>query len=488
MKYYKTYMDRQRLSHQGHEKLLELVERGPVPRARKTRWGRWGALAACCALVLGLGVWRLAAPTGPVQNMEDALYPGIKDWYGPGEDPGDTSGEGFTVEGGEGDKWMLPAVPYIQYQDVTGEPAADGAPAKWLMEGSFSRDLTWEDIRAIFWGPEGAPESSHPKDPGGELPWMLFWEGYTLTGSALYDSGGSLLWVTIQGENGQTDSTFVLTLRPGELPIAWELYPDLEETEVFGVPVTAWSREEEGVLTCVSQFMAGEVGVRFENRGAPFGSEYGEEGRDVADGGVQMLNALLVRQGLSTDGGFCLDHLMEAEDVPEWREAEFASLEEARQEAAFAPYLPAEGPAGWEFYGRLTYQEGNEHTLSLMWSRGYDQLSVNIVLPEGETVWGNVVDVDKPETYDVRLYPIPRADSVPEEYRETVDNPVFRAQDLSRDILDARAYTAEDAGDTSGVRMSFSVLHPDNTLVSYSAKGLDADAVWELVEETVGVN
>ena len=122
----------------------------------------------------------------------------------------------------------------------------------------------------------------------------------------------------------------------------------------------------------------------------------------------------------------------------------------------------------------------------LRWSRGYDDVTMMIYLPEGKTAWGSVVDVDRPETYDVRLYPVPRADSVPEEYRETVDHPVFRAEDMSRDLVAARAYTAEDAGDTGGVRMSFSVLHPDNTLVQYDTKGLSVEELWALVEPTLG--
>ena len=485
MKYYASYMDRQEISPEGHRKLLELGERTDARRARSAgRWARWGALAACCALVLGLGVWRLAAPGEEPQNASDALYPGIKDTYGPGEE----KPEGFDiVEGPEGEKLMLPAIPYISYQDVTGEPAADSAPALWMMEGSFARDLTWEDIQTIFWGPEGRPESGHSKEPDGELPWMLFWGGYTLTGRALYDSGGNLLWVNLWGEQEETGSAFTLTLRPGELPFACGLYPDVETTEVFGVPVTGWSREEDGAWVCCSEFMAGEVGVRFENRSAPFGSEYGEEGRDVAEGGAQMFNALLVRQALATDGGFALDRLMEAEKVPAWREAEFSSLEEARQESAFAPWLPEEDFSGYgEFYGRMTWQEGNEHTLYLRWSWGYDDVSIMVHLPEGDTVWGNVVDADAPETYDLRLYPVPRADSVPEEYRETVGNPVFRAEEMSREVVEARAYAPNELGDTNSLRIHFSVLHPDGTLVDYDCEGLSVDQVWGLVRDTLG--
>lgn len=36
--------------------------------------------------------------------------------------------------------------------------------------------------------------------------------------------------------------------------------------------------------------------------------------------------------------------------------------------------------------------------------------------------------------------------------------------------------------------MSFSVLHDDGALVTYSCKGLSIDQVWALVEETIGVN
>lgn len=467
MKYYKEYMNRQQISTQGHRKLLELGEQPAAQRtAKSVPWRRWGALAACCVLVLGLGIWRLTAPAEEPQTASDALYPGIKDNYGPGEQEPE---EGFLVEGPEGETWMLPAIPYIHYQSVDGQLTADGAPARWMMEGSFSRELTWEDICTVFWGEES----------GEDLPWMLFWEGYTLTGSALYDSGGNLLWVNLWGEHEETDSSFTLTLRPGELPFQCGLYSDLETTEVLGVPVTAWSREENGTVVCCSEFMAGDVGVRFENQGFLFGTEDGV-------GKAQIFNALLVRQALSDDGGFTLDHLRTAEDVPEWREEEFASLEAARQEADFGPWLPEAPPAGYgEFYGRMTYQEGLEHTLYLRWSRGYDDVTMMVYLPEGETVWGNVVDVDRPETYDIRLYPIPRADSVPQEYRETVDNPVFRAEDMGRDLVAARAYTLEDAGDTDGLRMSFSVLHPDNTLVQYDAKGLSVDEVWALVEPTL---
>ena len=407
--------------------------------------------------------------------MQDAVYPGIKDTWGPGETP--PGEESFVVEGSERKQTVnLFAIPYVNYQSVDGELAADAAPAWDLLEGSFSEELTRADIQNIFWGAEGKPEGAE-----GDLPWMLFWGGYTLSGSALYDRSGDLLWLNLWGENGETETSFTLTLRPGELPFNCCLYPDLETTDVFGTEVTGWSAWEdrdgdgtEETCLCVSEFMAGDVGVRFEVRAS---------GRDEAI----FQNSLLVRQALSQDGGLYLDHLMTAQEVPQWRSAEFSSLEEARQEADFASYLPTEDFSGYgEFTGRLTYQEGNEHILHLRWSWGYDDVTIRVELPEGDTVWGNVVDVGAPETYDLRLYPVPWADSVPEAYREMVDNPVFRAEDMSRAVVEARAYTPSEQGDTNSLRIRFAVLHADGALVDYSCEGLSVEQVWDMVSETLG--
>ena len=484
MKYYNLYMERQTISAQAHERLLALggqqqgARARPKPRTGR-RVGRWAALAACCALVLGLGIWRAAAPEQPGgETVDDALYHGIPDTYGSGETP--PGEESFVVEGAEREQTVnLFAIPFVNYQSVDGELAADAAPAWDLLEGSFSEELTRADIQNIFWGAEGKPEGAE-----GDLPWMLFLGGYTLSGSALYDKSGDLLWLNLWGEHEEADASFTLTLRPGELPFNCCLYPDLETTDVFGTEVTGWSAWEdrdgdgtEETCLCVSEFMAGEVGVRFETRAC--------SGEDPLDRAV-FQNSLLVRQALSQDSGLYLNHLMTAQEVPQWRSAEFSSLEEARREADFAPYLPTEDFSGYgEFTGRLTSQEGREHTLFLRWSWGYDDVTIRVELPEGDPVREHVVDISAPETYDLRLYPIPWADSVPEEYRRTVDHPVFRAEDMSRAVVEARAYTPNELGDTNSLRIGFAVLHPDGTLVDYSCEGLSVEQVWDMVSETL---
>lgn len=67
MNYYKQYMDRQVLSPEFLEKLEPCSRR---PRGRR-RW--WGALAACCLLLAGLGLHMFQpAQTPPVEIPQTA--------------------------------------------------------------------------------------------------------------------------------------------------------------------------------------------------------------------------------------------------------------------------------------------------------------------------------------------------------------------------------------------------------------------------------
>lgn len=292
MKYYISYMDRQEISPEVHDRLLRLER----PR-RRSAWVRYGALAACAVLVLGLGVWRLTSSAPDSQMAQDALYPGIKDWYGPGEIPPDEA-------------------------------------------------------------PDPNPQGAVKGETKGESP-----------------------------NRGTEDSN---------------------------------------------------------SRGEPAGT--GEN-----------------------------DVVPDAAGTPLWEGETFASLDEARQEEDFAPYLPAAEPEG---YGDFSGTRSGD-TLSVLWCRGYDNIQVSVHL-EGSRSY-HLADPARPETYDLRLYPIPWCDSVPEEYREVVSNPAFKAEDMSLAIVEARGREH----DTGGLTYSFEVLHPDGTLVSYRCDGMTARQVWELLEETL---
>lgn len=488
MKYYKSYLDRQEISPAVHEKLLNLEP----PSKRPAPWLKYGALAACAALIIGVGVWRVTSSDYGSQTVQDALYPGIKDWYGPGEEEPDSANQFvtdytpipeqtdtvtldsiFVVNSPAEERvYNFYAMPAIDFPDITGQPEA--ANSKVYMPGSFTVSLTKEDVQKLFWGPEGKPETAES-----DLPWALFWDGYTLHGQAWYDGEGQLLELTLWGDKGR--GSFTLELRPGELPFTCCIDMDRGDTvsEAFGVEVAVWSKvydrdgDDVDDYICGSEFMTkNDIGVRFvsQNNGKT------EDGAD----GEAWFNTLFVRQALISDGGLHLDHLMVNENIPAWREESFDTLAQARQEADFAPYLPTSELTGYsEFYSNFSYQEGVRNRLFVRWSRGYDDVEVCVY--RGGYRPYHLVDPDEPERYDLRLYPIPWCDSVPDEHWDTVNAPAFKAEDMSLSVVEARGVEH----DTGGMTYSFDVLHPDGTVVSYSCDGMTAEQVWALVEETL---
>ena len=101
-----------------------------------------------------------------------------------------------------------------------------------------------------------------------------------------------------------------------------------------------------------------------------------------------------------------------------------------------------------------------------------------MVSPYAEADAHRLTSVEDKENYDLALYPIPRADSVPDELREIVDNPIFDAEELTLEAVYRRAYKVHDAGDTDGWRMEFSVKYGD-VVVTVRAKGVTPEWVYQ---------
>lgn len=168
---------------------------------------------------------------------------------------------------------------------------------------------------------------------------------------------------------------------------------------------------------------------------------------------------------------------MEISSMP-LNNAEKLTEEQARQLEVLGAYVP-NAPKGYAFQEARLYQEGNESSLSISWAKGMDSIRMSIgIVDEEETA---VVDVSRPECYDQRLYEIPYSDSVPEEYRETVNHPVFAAEDLSLDVVKSRVLNrGVDLGDTDTPRGDFYVLYPGGVQVRFNGKATP-EQVWEML-------
>lgn len=471
MNAYRAFMDRQSVSELTHQRLLALT----APKRQPQPWARWGTLAACLTLVAAAGLFALGRPANVAPPMPSGPVAAATPSAAPG--PEDQSGRSFVAQGPSQElKVHFPAILGVEYADVTLAPLVQDSIAR--SPGSFDVELTKDDILKLFWGPEGKPPVDDPKTDPGDFPLFLMnWQGYQITATAMYDEQGDLWQLNIYGEKGEDH--FTLYAAPGHIPPTCVVETGAAVTTVLGTEVKGWYRARE----CGSEFLTKGVGYRFENTGSGGMRSGGDEATDL-DGAIRF-NQMVVNHLCRADGGLYLDEIAHADAIPAWRQEQFDTLAQAREQAAFAPYLPQTAPADFgEFDARHSYQEGSHDWLSVRWSRGYDDVDVTVWLPEDPQGYPQsqpVVDVNVPESYDWQLYDGPICDTVPEEYQLDFYSPTFRAQDMSLAVVESRGHEK----DTGGLSYHFRVLHPDGTVVTYDCSAVTAQYVWSLVEATL---
>ncbi|MBE5873024.1 MAG: hypothetical protein E7287_01315 [Lachnospiraceae bacterium] len=145
--------------------------------------------------------------------------------------------------------------------------------------------------------------------------------------------------------------------------------------------------------------------------------------------------------------------------------------EQLRGMDVLGEYLPVRLPAGYRFESASAGEGDDTETyadVSVLWSRGLDDIRWKVKRVDVSEIV--CVDITETEKYDVHLYEIPYAETVPEEYREIFDGPVFRAGDVSLEVIERRMKTIRDAGDTDTPRGNFSVLFEEGILVEFSGR------------------
>lgn len=157
--------------------------------------------------------------------------------------------------------------------------------------------------------------------------------------------------------------------------------------------------------------------------------------------------------------------------------------EEARALEGVGMYVPTALPSGYRF--EEAYQitgENGESTVTVLWVNGMDTIHISITRCTEEMLAGiALTDTSKPERFDVHLYEVPYADTVPEEYRVNFDNPVFSEQDFTKEVVESRMKSYADNGDTDTPNGRFSVLYEDGILVRFNGDG-SAQDIWKMFQ------
>lgn len=163
--------------------------------------------------------------------------------------------------------------------------------------------------------------------------------------------------------------------------------------------------------------------------------------------------------------------------VPELRDDKLTE-NEAYAETDFGAYL-LKVPNSYLFNDATRFINQFNDYLFASWSKGYDDVNITISkLKEQDK--DRVVSVQEKELYDMSLYPIPWADSMPRDTREIIENPIFKIEDLTIDILKMREYIRGETNDPSRncVNMRFSVLY-DGILIEISTEGVSSEYLFD---------
>ena len=167
-------------------------------------------------------------------------------------------------------------------------------------------------------------------------------------------------------------------------------------------------------------------------------------------------------------------------DIPEFKD-QVLTLAQGLSDPDFGAYLPIEPPAGFEEESIRRYMDQKHDYLSGLWTKGYHELrwKVSRFNEEAEKRLTHIGDT---ENYDLSLYPIPRAESVPSHLQEIVDNPVFYAEELTEAAVMARASLLAESGEAPAQHTVFSVKF-DDIVIEVRTKGVDPLWIYQQLQQ-----
>ncbi len=157
----------------------------------------------------------------------------------------------------------------------------------------------------------------------------------------------------------------------------------------------------------------------------------------------------------------------------------FETQAQAREQQPWGAYLPQWLPES------LVYESGGlyeQKTLSVFYSGSAGQELLVSIFDYTEQDAAYLVDINQKECYDLRLYEVPYADSVPEQYWETIQNPLFRLEDFSEEQVAARILYQNEPGDEKFQGQFSLFLEEQGIVVQFNATRLSPAEMFQIVQ------
>lgn len=430
MKAYNKYMDKISVSSTLHQKIMSRVD-NPRSKRQSIMIKRYTAAFTCLAVVL-LGVFTI--PKLTQHNVTPT----------PGNNPPVLEPGTITPVPDSSSKYTL----YFNEADSQSTAKTDIA-----IRGHFWQELTANELKATF-------------------PMLLNTHTIKATANFQSDENGATLFNINANAKSVSDLETYIQIAPDEIVLDYVFGSETKSSDVLGTAVIAGYFETEpnskGLKNVIyfATFKLSDVAYYVELSGAKADEE-------VVKNEISEIIGLLIKGGAADLDVF---HPV----IPELRN-DSLSLAEARADADFGMYIPETLPKGFGFENATRFINQERNTLSVNWTKGMSYIDWHVSLLDDEDKT-RITSVADKLNYDLALYPIPRADSVPDELHEIVNNPIFLIDELTLDTVQSRFYEVSDLGDEQGHRMRFSVLYGD-TLVELKVKGATPEAVFEILQQ-----
>jgi len=412
-------------------------------KKRRPAWTKWGAMVACLCLIVASSfvISRITDPSpsgipipdpdGTIQRGDEPdvypdhpiLRPGDEGYINPGTEPAENPRTPWTIHFNEGPSVLMASRPYIK--------------------GVFTEALNDTQLAALM--------------PNADM---------SCSGYARFDNYGNLLEVVLQTETTLPESPVAIALADYYFGLDYVMSEADVVSVCNGLDYRVYQHNIGNTVELSAFTIINDIYFAFS--------------MDVPQADLEQAKEAFQRVlecfAYYEEGKPDLSDIV-PEEIPELTEQMFNSLAEAQADPDFGRYMPSELPAGFGDTAIYRFKFQDSNFLSALWSKGLDDLNW-VVKPYTEEDAHRLTSVKDMENYDLTLYPIPRADSVPDELREIVDNPIFEAEELTLETVYCRAYKVNDAGDTDGWRMRFSVKYGD-VIVSLSTKGVEPEWLYQ---------
>lgn len=164
---------------------------------------------------------------------------------------------------------------------------------------------------------------------------------------------------------------------------------------------------------------------------------------------------------------------------------EYKSLQEIIENKRFSQVIPRKCIEGYNYENGVLTQKDKVESIHLSFTKDYGYVSVNVQeIKNVSNYTDRIVDANDTDKYNITEYEIPFAESVPQDLRITMDDPIFDSSQITEDVLKKRVVKIQESGESNKQTMRFGVSCGDlliDYIIAYYGEDSLAKKTYEIL-------